>query len=62
LLQLKGQERKQDYTLHIAVRERFACIGMDFKEVDKSFEMHNHLLGTLLTTWSDSLEKPMHKI
>ena len=36
---VQGQERKQKLALHsIPVGEPFAFIGMDFKEMDKSFD------------------------
>ena len=42
---VKGQERKQKPALHsIPVGESFACIGMDFKEMDKSFDDNHYAL------------------
>ena len=36
---VQGQERKQNPALHsISDGEPFACIGMDFKEMDKIFD------------------------
>jgi len=54
VLLFKGQERKQNPALHsIAVGEPFACISMDFKEMDKSFDDNWYALvfQDYLTKW-----------
>ena len=51
---VQGQERKQNPALHsIAVGEPFACISMDFKEMDKSFDDNWYALvfQDYLTKW-----------
>ena len=41
----KGQERRQNPELHsIPVGESFACIGMDFKEMDESYDENRFAL------------------
>ena len=41
----QGQERRQNPELHsIPVGEPFACIGMDFKEMDESFDKNRFAL------------------
>jgi len=42
---VQGQERKQKLALHsITVGKSFACIDMDFKEMDKSFDDNRYTL------------------
>ena len=42
---IQGQERRQNPELHsIPVGEPFACIGMDFKEMDESFDKNRFAL------------------
>ena len=42
---IQGQERRQNPELHsIPVGEPFACIGMDFKEIDESFDKNRFAL------------------
>jgi len=41
----QGQERRQSPALHsIPVGEPFACVGMDFKEMDESFDRNRYTL------------------
>ena len=54
----QGQERKQNPALHsILVQEpfKFACIGMHFKEMDKSFDDNRYALvfQDYLTKWPE---------
>ena len=53
---VQGQERKQRPALHnIEVGEPFSCIGMDFKEMDKSFDDNRYALvfQDYLTKWPE---------
>jgi len=48
---VQGQERRQNPALHsIPVEEPFPFIGMDFKEMDKSFDDNWYALD-YLTKW-----------
>ena len=51
---LQGQERKQQSALHgIAVGEPFACISLDLKAMDESFDDNRYTLvfQDYLTKW-----------
>ena len=49
----QGQERRQNYELHsIPVGESFACIGMDYKEMDESYDKNQFALD-YLSKWPE---------
>ncbi|XP_065918777.1 uncharacterized protein [Dysidea avara] len=53
---VQGQERRQYPTLHsIPVGEPFAIVGMDFKEMDESFDKNRYALvfQDYLTKWPE---------
>jgi len=53
---VQGQERRQNPALHsIPVSEPFADVGMDFKEMDESFDKNRYALvfQDYLTKWQE---------
>jgi len=54
---VQGQERRQNPALHsIPVGEPFAVVGMDFKEMDESFDKNHYALAfqDYLTKWPEA--------